>query len=122
MGLKNFDAAKEKIQAAQLEAEVRFMEQVRLNGLVDNDRAIGLTFNSIREACASLEHHELKAYVERELGDQSRKSVRQLDLEKRFGDYARKWIAQDTGQGQVPQNTSPASTGTPLTNQQWRSQ
>lgn len=95
LGLSNFDASREKIQAAQLEAEVRFMEQVRINGLVDNDRAISLTFNSIKEACASLGDDELQAYVDREPGDQRGKSPQQLSLEKTFEDQARKWVAQN---------------------------
>ena len=107
MTLANFDASKEEKQTAQLVADVRFTEQVRLNGLVDKDSAISLIFNSIKEACASLSDHELKAYVERKLGDQSGKSAEQLALEKKFGDAARKWIGQDAGQ--AAQNTSQAS-------------
>nr|WP_217345301.1 patatin-like phospholipase family protein [Noviherbaspirillum sp. L7-7A]MBV0879555.1 patatin-like phospholipase family protein [Noviherbaspirillum sp. L7-7A] len=93
LSLASFNASRAQIKAAQLEAEVRFFEQIRANGLLDNDRAICLTFDSMEEASAHIDEASLRAFINRKSGWPSSKSDKQLTLEAAFDALARKRLS-----------------------------
>jgi predicted acylesterase/phospholipase RssA len=57
-----FDASEPIIKAAQLEAEARFLEQLRRNGLLDKDRAMHMTYDTPEAAAASMSEKDLRAF------------------------------------------------------------
>ncbi|MGV3653600.1 MAG: patatin-like phospholipase family protein [Noviherbaspirillum sp.] len=60
----DFGASSKKIRAAQIEAEARFLERIRLNGIADQDRAMHRVFESARDAVDNLSVEDLNAFLE----------------------------------------------------------
>jgi len=60
----SFGASKKTIRAAHLDAEARFLDALRRNGVADHDRATHRIYKSPEEAVSAIDDKDLRTYVE----------------------------------------------------------
>lgn len=78
LGTTDFGASRQRIEFAQTEAELGFLEQIRRSGQSDNDNAVSKTYKSIAEVVQSLSPQEISAISQQnraELGARDNKAA-----------------------------------------------